>query len=99
MRASWETLTVGVGGATAALAGFSATHFLRRHARERLAGRRTALLALGLSTAGAAVLAVHGIAQEVSGTEITGVTLLVGLPSLAGQALLALLAARRSSRQ
>jgi hypothetical protein len=52
------------------------------------------LLALGLSTAGAAVLAVHGMAQDVSGAAPAGATLIVGLPALIGQALLALLAKR-----
>lgn len=99
MRASWETLVIGVESATAALAGFSAARFLRRHARERRAGRGTALLALGLSTAGAALLAVHGVARDLGGEAPAGATAIVGLPALIGQALLALLARRGSRRQ
>ena len=95
MRVSWETLVVGEGGITAALAGMAAVQFLRRHARERRPGRQTAALALGLSAAGAAVLAVHGVALTLGGEQSNGVSLLVGLPALAGQSLLVLLVLRK----
>ena len=98
MRLSWETLAVGEGGVTATLAGFAAVHFLRQHARARQPGRRAAALALGLSTAGAAVLAVHGVAGTLGAEQSAGPGLLVGLPALVGQLLLALLVARRGSR-
>jgi hypothetical protein len=95
MRASWETLVIGEGGLTATLAGLAAVQFLRRHARERHTGRRTAALALGLSSAGAAVLATHNVAATLGGERSAGLSLLIGLPALAGQALIALLALRR----
>jgi len=95
MRSSWETLAIGEGGITATLAGLAAVQFLRRHAREQHAGRRTAALALGLSSVGAAVLATHNVATTLGGERSAGLSLLIGLPALAGQALIALLALRR----
>jgi hypothetical protein len=95
MRPSWETLAIGEGGLTATLAGLAAVQFLRRHAHERQPGRRTAALALGLSSAGAAVVATHTIAATLSGERSAGLSLLIGLPALAGQTLIALLAVRR----
>ena len=95
MRSSWETLAIGEAGATATLAGFAAVQFFRRHVRERRPGRQTAALALSLSAAGAAVLAVHGMAATLNGEQSAGLSLLVGLPALAGQALVALLVTRR----
>lgn len=95
MRSSWEALAVGEGGITAALAGLTALHFLRRHARERHPARRAAALAIGLSAAGTAVVAAHNVAVTLSGERSAGLSLLIGLPALAGQALLALLTVRR----
>ena len=95
MRNSWEALALGEAGATATLAGLAAVQFFRRRGHERRPGRHTAALALGLSAAGAAVLAVHGMAVTLGGEQSAGLSLLVGLPALAGQALLALLAMRR----
>ncbi len=100
MRTSWDALAIGEDGLTATLAGFSAVYFLRRHARGTgVPGRQTATLALGMSAAGAAVLAVHGIATAVGGGNSAGVSLLVGLPALTGQALMALMVMRRKRGQ
>jgi hypothetical protein len=95
MRSSWDALAAGEGGLTATLAGFSAVYFLRRHARRASSGRQTAALALGLSAAGAALGAVHSVAGALGGEPTGRVSLLVGLPALAGQALIALLVLRR----
>lgn len=96
MRTSWETLAATEGSLTAALAGLSAVYFLRRHARGRdLPARRTAALALGLSAAGAAALAAHNVSVQSGGSGSATVSLLAGLPALAGQALMALLVLRR----
>ena len=99
MRSSWEALAIGEGGVTATLAGVAAVYFLRRHARERLPGRRTAALALGLSAAGMATLAAHGVAVALGGDRSAGVSLLVGLPALAGQGLTALLVTRKGRNE
>ena len=104
MRTNWETLAATEGSLTAALAGLSAVYFLRRHARRRPDGsgpaRRTAALALGLSAAGAAALAAHGASVQAGGSGSALLSLLAGLPALAGQALMALLVLRkRGSRQ
>lgn len=99
MRSSWDALAIGEEGLTATLAGFSAVYFLRRHARGRgVLGRQTGALALGMSAAGAAVLAVHNVATAVGGEDSAGVSLLVGLPALAGQALVALMVMRKKRR-
>lgn len=96
MRTNWDTLAATEGSLTAALAGLSAVYFLRRHTRagDRPA-RRTAALALGLSAAGAAALAVHGVSLQTGGSGSATLSLLAGLPALAGQALTALLVLRR----
>lgn len=100
MRGSWDAVAVGEAGLTATLAGFSAVYFLRRHARgEGRAGRRMAALALGMSAAGAAALAMHGVAVTLGGERSAGMSLLAGLPALAGQALMALLVLRRKSQR
>jgi len=44
------------------------------------------------------VLAVHGVAGTLGAEQSAGPGLLVGLPALVGQLLLALLVARRGSR-
>jgi hypothetical protein len=99
MRTSWEAVAVGEGGLTAALAGLSAVYFLRRHARGReRTGRHTATLALGMSAAGAAMLAAHGVSVTLSGERAAGVAVLAGLPALVGQALMALMLLRRRER-
>jgi hypothetical protein len=98
MQSTWDVLAVGEGGVTAALAGISAVYFLRRHARGRgVAGRQTATLALGMSAAGAALLATQGVSAALGGERSVGVSLLVGLPALAGQALMAMMVLRRRS--
>ena len=91
MRSSWDALAAGEAGVTAALAGFSAVHFLRRHAR----GGRAATLALGLSAAGAALVAIDGVAATLGDGRSTGASLLIGLPALAGQALMATMVMRK----
>jgi hypothetical protein len=95
MKSSWDALAAGEGGLTATLAGLSAVYFLRRHARGSPARRQTAALALGLSAAGAALAAAHNIAGTLGGEPTGRVSLLAGLPALAGQALIALLVLRR----
>ena len=99
MRSSWDALTVGEGGLTATFAGFSAVYFLRRHARRGAGGRQTASLALGMSAAGAALLAAHGVSVALGGASSGGTSLLVGLPALAGQALVALMVLRTRRRR
>lgn len=96
MRASWDAVAVGEGGLTATLAGLSAVYFLRRHARGRdRMGRRTATLALGMSAAGAAALAAHGVSATLGGERMAGVSVLAGLPALVGQALMVLMVIRQ----
>lgn len=95
MRSSWEALAIGEGSVTATLAGVAAVYFLRRHQREQRPGRRTASMALALSTAGAAAVAAHGVTLALGGGQSAGASLVVGLPALAGQALLVLLVLRR----
>ena len=99
MRTSWDALAIGEEGLTATLAGFSAVYFLRRHARGGAAGRQTAALALGMSAAGAALLAAHGVAVALGGASSSGASLLVGLPALAGQTLVALMVLRMRRRR
>lgn len=101
MRSSWETLALGEGGLTAGLAGWTAVRFLQRHAQERRPGRQTAALALGLCAAGAALLSLEGIARDLGAEHVALLSVLAGLPALAGQSLMALMVARsaRGSRQ
>jgi hypothetical protein len=94
MRTSWDALAAGEAGLTAALAGFSAVHFLRRHAR----GGRAATLALGLSAAGVALVALDGVSAMLGGGRSSEATLLIGLPALAGQALMAAMVLRKRRR-
>jgi hypothetical protein len=98
MRSSWDGLAAGEGGLTAALAGFSAAYFLRRHARGGPAHRQTAALALGLSATGAALAAAYNVSATLGDERTGGIPLLVGLPALAGQALIALLVLRKRRR-
>jgi hypothetical protein len=99
MRTSWDAVAVGEGGLTAALAGLSAAYFLRRHARgPAQSRRRAATLALGMSAAGAAALAAHGVSATLTGERAAGVSVLAGLPALVGQALMALMLLRRRER-
>jgi hypothetical protein len=79
MRSSWDVLAVGEAGVTAALAGFSAVHFLRRHAR---GGR-----------------AIDGVSATLDGGRSAGASLLIGLPALAGQALMATMVMRKQRRR
>jgi hypothetical protein len=97
MRVTWETVAIGQAGATAVLAGLAAAHFLGRHAREGDGRTRTAALALALCTTGAAALTLHGLACGLASETASWswTALFAGLPSLAGQALLALLVLRR----
>jgi len=95
MRSSWDGLAAGENGLTATLAGLSAAYFLRRHARGGAAQRQTAALAIGLSAAGAALAAAYNVSALFGEERTGGVPLLVGLPALAGQALIALLVLRR----
>jgi hypothetical protein len=95
MKLSWDALAAGENGLTATLAGLSAVHFLRRHARGSAGNRQTAALALGMSAAGAAVAAAYNVSAALSGESTGRVSLVVGLPALAGQALMALLVVRR----
>ncbi|MGH2585812.1 MAG: hypothetical protein ACRDJE_12945 [Dehalococcoidia bacterium] len=98
MRSTWDALAVGEGGVTAVLAGISAVYFLRRHARARdLPGQQLATLAMGMSAAGAALVAAQNMSASVTDERSSGLSLLVGLPALAGQALVALLVLRRRS--
>ena len=96
MRTSWDALATGERGLTAALAGISAVYFLRRHARGRgRPSRQTAALTLGLSAAGAALLAAHSAVLGADGGHAAVASLLAGLPALIGQALMATLVLRR----
>jgi hypothetical protein len=95
MKSSWDALAVGESGLTATLAGLSAAYFLRRHARGGAGSRPTAALALGMSAAGAALAAAYNVSATLGGEPTGRVSLLVGLPALAGQALMALLVVRR----
>jgi hypothetical protein len=96
MRPSWDLVAVSESGLTATLAGLTAAYFLRRHARGRdPSGRQTASLALGMSAAGAALMALQSVAVALGGERPAGMTVAAGLPALVGQALLAMLVMRR----
>jgi hypothetical protein len=95
MKVSWDALAAGESGLTAALAGLSAMHFFRRHARGGPGNRQTAALALGMSAAGAALAAAYNVSAMLGGEPTARVSLIAGLPAFAGQALMALLVARQ----
>jgi hypothetical protein len=95
MKPTWDALAAGESGLTATLAGLSAVYFLRRHAGGGLGNRQTAALALGMSATGAALVAAYNLSATLGGEPTSRVSLIVGLPALTGQALMALLVVRR----
>ena len=95
MKPTWDALAAGESGVTATLAGLTAVYFLRRHARGGLRNRQAATLALGMSAAGAALAAAYNVAGTLGGEPTGRLSLVVGLPALTGQALIALLVLRR----
>lgn len=95
MRIHWSDLVLGEQGLTAMLSGFSAATLLRRGATDPHPRRRQAASAAGLSTAGLALYTAHGVALAWGAQPSELVSLLVGLPALAGALGLAWLCARK----